>query len=67
MLPFLNLTRGIGTWINSVFPPQGGGWFEGLGTILAVEVIPALILIWVILFAGVRLMERLVKKKKRVA
>ena len=62
--PFVNLTGRIGAWINSVLPPQGGGWFEGLGTILIAEVIPAVILIWAILFAVVRLIEGLIKMRR---
>jgi hypothetical protein len=62
--PFVSLTGRIGAWINSVFPPQGGGWFEGLGTILVAEAIPAVILIWVILFTIVRLIERLIKMRR---
>ena len=65
--PFLSVTYRIGTWMNSVFPPQGGGWFEDLGAIIVVELLPTLILIWMIMFGVVKMIEKLIKRKKRNA
>jgi hypothetical protein len=66
-LPIFYLGRMITSLIDKVSPPQGAGWFEGLGTALIVDFILMWIFLWVILFAIVKLIEKLIERKKREA
>jgi hypothetical protein len=65
--PFFYVARPITIWINTVSPPTGGAWFEGLQTIFEVLFVFVWILVWMILFGGVKLIEKLIYRKKREA
>jgi hypothetical protein len=67
MMPILYLGRAITALIVRIFPPQGGGWFEGLGISLIVDFVLAWIVVWIILFALVKLMQKCINRKKREA
>jgi hypothetical protein len=67
LMPILYLGRAISALIERLFPPQGGGWFEGLGTTLMVDFVLAWIAIWIVLFAMLKLMQKWIDRKKREA
>jgi cytosine/uracil/thiamine/allantoin permease len=66
-LPVLYLGQAITVLIERMFPPQGGGWFTGLGTALIVDFVLVWIAVWMVLFVLVRLIEKLINRKKREA
>jgi hypothetical protein len=67
LMPILYLGHEITGLIVKVFPPQGGGWFEGLGISLVVDFILAWIVVWIVLFALVKLIQKCINRKKREA
>jgi hypothetical protein len=67
LMPILYLGHAITGLIVKVFPPQGGGWFEGLGISLVVDFILAWIVVWIVLFALVKVIQKCINRKKREA
>jgi hypothetical protein len=67
LMPLFYLGRAISSLIESIFPPQGGGWFQGLGTALIVDFLLAWIAVWAVLFVLVRLIRSRINRKKREA
>jgi hypothetical protein len=61
--PFLRLGITIGGWINHAFPPQGGGWFQGLAIILLVDAILVWLFVWIVFMFVVKLLERFIIRK----
>jgi hypothetical protein len=67
LMPLFYLGRAISSLIESVFPAQGGGWFQGLGTALIVDFVLGWIAVWAVLFFLVRLIRSQIRRKKREA
>ena len=67
LLPIFYLGRVITSLIEKVFPPQGGGWFQGLGTALIVDVVLLWVAVWLVLFVLARLITKQINRKKREA
>ncbi len=67
VLPILYVGQAITGLIWKMFPPQGGGMFAGFGTALIVDFVLAWIVVWIVLFAIVKLMQILLHRKKREA
>ena len=67
VLPILYLGQAITALIWKVFPPQGGGIFAGFGTALIVDFVLAWIAVWMVLFALLKLIQKLINRKKKEA
>jgi len=65
--PIVMLGLAVSDWINHVFPPQGEGWFEGLGTTVLVEAAFLWLWIWILLMVIVKLIEKFIPRKRRNA
>ena len=55
----------VADWYDRVFPT--GGWFGGLAPVALMDVAFTWISIWLVLFAIVKLIEKLIEQKKREA
>ena len=67
VMPILYAGQAITALIWKMFPPQGGGMFAGFGTALIVDFILAWIVVWIVLFALVKLLQICIHRKKREA
>ena len=67
VLPILYLGQAITSLIVRIFPPQGGGVLQGFGTALIVDFVLAWIVVWMVLFALVKLIQKCINRKKRAA
>ena len=67
VLPILYLGQAITSLIVRIFPPQGGGVLQGFGTALIVDFVLAWIVVWMVLFALVKLIQKWTNRKKREA
>jgi hypothetical protein len=67
VVPLLYLGQEIAALIWKVIPPRGGGMFTGFGTALIVDFVLAWIAVWIVLFALLKLIQKLTNRKKREA
>jgi len=65
--PVLPIGAILGPIINRIFPPTGGGWFEGMQGILIADLILAWLWIWFLLFVFLKLYLRFIYRKRETA
>jgi len=67
VVPILYAGQAITALIWKMFPPQSGGMFAGFGTALIVDFVLAWFVVWIVLFAIVKLIQKCINRKKREA
>jgi hypothetical protein len=58
LLPVEWIGQQISDWINATWPPQGGGWFPGLGRAILVDGVLVWLYLWLLLIVVLRLLSR---------
>jgi hypothetical protein len=67
VLPILYAGQAITALIWKIVLPRGGGMFAGFGTTLVVDFVLAWIMVWIVLFALLKLTQKCLRRKKREA
>jgi hypothetical protein len=67
LMPILYLGQAITSLIVRICPSHGGGELAGFGMVLIVDFVLAWIVVWIILFALVKLIQKCINWKKREA
>jgi hypothetical protein len=57
----------LSSLMEKLFPPQGGGWFVGVGQAILVDLVLACIYLWIVLMFFVKFVEFLIRKRKEKA
>jgi len=65
--PVLPIGAMLGPIVNHIYPPKGGGWFEGLQGVLIADLILAWLWIWFLLMLALQLVLQLAKRRRETA